>query len=46
VVSALNSFHDLLGDNPLAADPQQFVATITRAAGVWAEECFNTTTDH
>jgi hypothetical protein len=46
VVSALNSFHDLLGDNPLAADPQQFVAAITRAAGVWAEECFNTTTDH
>lgn len=29
-------------DNPLAADPQQFVATITQAACEWAEECFNT----
>jgi hypothetical protein len=45
VVSALNSFHDLLGGNPLAADPRKFVATITEAAREWAEECF-TTTDH
>jgi hypothetical protein len=45
VTSALNSFHDLMGDNPLAADPQKFVATITQAAREWAEECFNTT-DH
>ncbi len=42
VVSALNSFHDLMGDNPLATDPQKFVATITQAAREWAEECFNT----
>ena len=41
VTSALNSFHDLMGDNPLAADPQKFVATITQAAREWAEECFN-----
>jgi hypothetical protein len=41
VVSALNSFHDLLGDNPLAADPGKFVATIAQAAREWAEECFN-----
>jgi hypothetical protein len=40
VVSALNSFHDLMGDNPLAADPQKFVTTITQAAREWAEECF------
>ena len=45
VTSALNSFHDLMGDNPLAADPQKFVAAITQAAREWAEECF-TTTDH
>lgn len=44
VVSALNSFHDLLGGNPLAADPEKFVATITQAAREWAEECF--TPDH
>ena len=42
VTSALNSFHDLMGENPLAADPQKFVATITHAAREWAEECFNT----
>jgi hypothetical protein len=41
VTSALNSFHDLMGDNPLAADPQKFVAAITEAAREWAEECFN-----
>lgn len=41
VVSALNSFHDLLGDNPLATDPGKFVATITQAAREWAEERFN-----
>jgi hypothetical protein len=40
VVSALNSFHDLLGDNPLAAEPDKFVATITQAAQAWAQECF------
>lgn len=40
VVSALNSFHDLLGGNPLAADPAKFVTTITQAAFEWAEECF------
>ena len=44
VVSALNSFHDLLGGNPLAADPRKFVTTITQAAREWAEECF--TPDH
>ncbi|MEX1114761.1 MAG: hypothetical protein WEB53_05900 [Akkermansiaceae bacterium] len=42
VVSALNTFLDLLGDNPLAADPAKFVTTITQAAREWAEECFNT----
>jgi hypothetical protein len=41
VVAALNSFHDLLGDSPLAADPAKFVTTITDAAREWAEECFN-----
>ena len=41
VTSALNTFHDLMGNNPLAADPQKFVATITQAAREWAEECFN-----
>jgi hypothetical protein len=41
VVSALNSFHDLLGGNPLAADQAKFVTTITQAAREWAEECFN-----
>jgi hypothetical protein len=46
VVSALNSFHDLMGDNPLTADPDKFVATVTEAAREWAEECFNTTPDH
>jgi hypothetical protein len=46
VTSALNSFHDLMKDNPLAADPQKFVATITQAAREWAEECSNTTTNH
>ena len=44
VTSALNSFHDLIGDNPLAADPQKFAAAITQAAREWAEECF--TPDH
>lgn len=44
VTSALNSFHDLMSDNPLAADPQKFVATITQAACEWAQECF--TPDH
>jgi hypothetical protein len=42
VTSALNSFHDLLAGNDLAADPAIFVATITQAAREWAEECFNT----
>ena len=42
VTSALNSFHDLIGDNPLAADPQKFAAAITQAAREWAEECFTT----
>lgn len=41
VISALNSFHDLMADNPLAADPKKFVTTITQAAREWAEECFN-----
>ena len=41
VVSALNSFHDLLGASPLAADPARFIATITESAREWAEECFN-----
>jgi len=45
VTSALNSFHDLLGGNPLAANPSKFVASITEAAREWAEECFNFTTD-
>jgi hypothetical protein len=40
VVSALNSFHDLLGDSPLAADPDKFVTTITQAAQAWAQEYF------
>jgi hypothetical protein len=44
VVSALNSFHDLLGGNPLAAVPDKFVTTIAQAAREWAEECF--TPDH
>ena len=42
VTSALNSFHDVMGDNPLAADPAKFVAAITQAAREWAEECFTT----
>jgi hypothetical protein len=46
VISALNSFHDLMERNPLAADPARFVATITQAAREWAEECFNLTTYH
>jgi hypothetical protein len=46
VVAALNSFHDLLGDSPLAADPAKFVTTITDAAREWAEECFNAASDH
>jgi hypothetical protein len=46
VISALNSFHDLMGDNPLAADPARFIAAITGAAREWAEECFNVTNDH
>ncbi len=46
VTSALNSFHDLMGDNPLAADPQKFIATVTEAAREWAEEYFNITNDH
>ena len=41
VISALNSFHDLMADNDLASDPEKFVATITQAAREWAEECFN-----
>jgi hypothetical protein len=41
VTSALNSFHDLMAGNDLAADPAMFVATITQAAREWAEECFN-----
>lgn len=41
VVSALNSFHDLLGASPLAADPARFVSIITESAREWAEECFN-----
>jgi hypothetical protein len=41
VLSALNSFHDLLGGNDLAADPTKFVTTITQAAREWAEECIN-----
>jgi hypothetical protein len=41
VISALNSFHDLIADNDLATDPAMFVTTITQAAREWAEECFN-----
>jgi len=43
VVSALNSFHDLIADNDLATDPDKFVTTITQAAREWAQECFNPT---
>jgi hypothetical protein len=46
VVSALNTFLDVIGGNELAADPAKFVATITQAAREWAEECFNSTNDH
>lgn len=42
VVSALNSFLDLLGSNPLAADPDRFTTAITQAAREWAETCFST----
>jgi hypothetical protein len=41
VVAALNSFHDLLGASPLAADPARFITAITESAREWAEECFN-----
>ena len=46
VISALNSYHDLMAENPLAADPGKFIAAVTQAAREWAEECFNTTPDH
>jgi hypothetical protein len=42
VTSALNSFHAILADSPLAADPRMFVSTLTQAAREWAEECFTT----
>ena len=38
VVSALSSFHDLLRSNPLAAEPEKFITTITQAARAWAED--------
>lgn len=41
VISALNSFRDLMAANPLMAEPPQFVATITRAAREWAQEHLN-----
>ncbi|MGA0846274.1 MAG: hypothetical protein ACO3RV_06995 [Luteolibacter sp.] len=40
VMAALNSFHELMGENPLAEDPETFVTTITQAAREWAEDCF------
>lgn len=37
VKSALNSFCDLIGTNPLAAAPHQFVPLITQSACEWAK---------
>jgi hypothetical protein len=46
VVSALNSYLDLMGENALAGDQENFITAVTQAAHQWAQECFNFTTDH
>jgi hypothetical protein len=46
VVSALNSYLDLMGENALAGDQENFITTITQAAHEWAKECFNSANEN
>jgi hypothetical protein len=46
VVSALNSYLDLMGENALAGDQENFITTITHAAHEWAKECFNSANEN
>jgi hypothetical protein len=45
-VSALNSYLDLMGENALAGDQENFITTITQAAHEWAKECFNSANEN
>jgi hypothetical protein len=40
VCAALNTYLHLIGENPLATTPKEFIRVITESACEWAEECF------
>ena len=40
VCAALNTYLHLIGENPLATTPKEFIRVITESAREWAEECF------
>jgi hypothetical protein len=41
VCAAFNTYFHLMGENPLATKPKEFIGVITESAREWAEECFH-----
>jgi hypothetical protein len=42
VIAGLNSYHDLMMDNPLAGEPGRFTSVVAEAARDWADEFYGT----